>query len=339
MPYYQPQYNGAKSTYELPAFVSLEKDILQYQQQEISGNDWCINANENTGTYWYRVEVKINNQIYSSLGKSASVSDKQEYERKYSQYKINFNKYNYYWDTLLEPDAVENFGITTKVSRISRKSDYAETICKDNGYNPSDKRCQFISIIEAFKNVPFAYGCSYYGCDTEPLPLETSIACPTELKHLTQNFIAVDCLDLMIGALSKTTPKQYQFNDFDSFIDSYATLQLNIEKKELDFILRSNLLFKKNNQVEIGDILFMWKIENGKQYYTHTFIVYDNVGDTRIFDEKDIVVYASHICPGSKPEDKSSVKLYDGTLCYAPIGRYLDDPNIKFTLIKVNDLT
>ncbi len=320
VPLYQPAYNGAGLTYELLAKESGKKDLLQYEQRQI-GDDWCISIDKSTGTYWYRVEFIIEGYTFSSLGKSANLGfedDKTKYETKYPG--VNFDKYESNWYTLLEPDSVEHFSISKEVHRISRRSNYAETTCASLGYNPNDKRCRFISTMEAFKNVPFAYGCSYYG---------------SEQEHLTENFIAIDCLDLMIGSLSKTTGKTYLYNDFDYFVNNYGSIKHNLEKRDLNYIF--NLLFGKDNQVEVGDIILMWKIKDGG-YYTHTFIVYDDSNSNKIFDKTDTVAYASAVCPGSDPMNKESTKNYDGQLCYSPIGRYLDDPDVKFTLVRIKDL-
>ncbi len=139
----------------------------------------------------------------------------------------------------------------------------------------------------------------------------------------------------MIGSLSKTTNKEYGFNDFDYFISNYGSIKHNLEKRDLNYIL--GLTFGNNEQVEVGDIIFMWK--NKDSYYTHTFIIYNNDGqDSSVFDKYDTVVYASGVCPGPDPMDKGSIRYYSGQLCYSPIGRYLDDPEIRFTLFHINDL-
>jgi len=334
VPLYQPQYNEAKRSYELFAKKG-GNDILQYEQRQISGDDWCI-VQEGVGTYWYRVEAEIDDYVFSSLGEPAGSGDRIAYVNKYGG-TVNFDKYEGYWHTLLKPDAVEHYAISKTVRRISRKSNYAEIICENLGYNSNEKRCQFISMLEAYKNVPFSYGCSYYGCDPDVEVSEEGCV----LEHLTEDFITIDCLDLMIGALSKTTGKAYVYNDFDNFIANYGSIKLSIEKKELSFILNSNLLFRKDNQIEIGDIIFMWR-GNGEGYYTHTFVVYDDDGLRKgVFDEYDSVIYTSATCEG---DENTPYYNYDGKLCYSPMKKYMELiekpglPEIKFTLFKIDDL-
>ncbi|UZE93827.1 MAG: M23 family metallopeptidase [Candidatus Pacearchaeota archaeon] len=322
IPYYQPEYGDSGETYELYLYEGGRKDLLQYSQQQISGNDWCVYANGNVGTYQYRVETDDS----SSLGRAATLADKIEYERKYMNWGINFNKYDGYWHTLLQPAAVKTAGISTDVHRISRKSDARTCIEKDYSYY--DKRCRFIATLESFKNVPFAYGCAYYEDEQN------------KVEHLAKNFVAIDCINLMIGALDSMYPDTYEFSPkiyFDDFIRDYTTIKYGIEKWPLESVLGINMFFDKDEElnVEPGDILFVWREGKG---YTHTFVIYEDKGEKGIFDEDDIMVYASRNCPGSEPKNKESKILYNGQLCYAPIGRYKDDPNFKFTLVKIKNL-
>lgn len=343
VPLYLASYDGTKKVYELPPYQPGTKDMLQYEQELLNEDDkWCINAQPNVGTYWYRVEVSFDGRTwYSSLGKPAGDDDKNKYrDSDYAKEDgVNFDKYFDVWNTLLEYDAVQNFGISEKVHRISRKSNYAETTCKDLGYDPSDKRCQFISNVEAYKNVPFALGCVSYSCEANP---SNSAACPVG-KHAVESFISLDCINLMIGALKITTGKNYNFNDFDSFIREHTTITLgkgnNGKPSPVSFdslVPSSPLIFGKEKQVEPGDIIFMWTQAKG---FTHTFIIYNDTGKKGFFDEDDIVVYASQWCPNpNDPKNKDKKKEYDGQLCYAPIGRYKDDDNLKFILVKIKNL-
>lgn len=341
--YQSPQYDGAKATYELPFFGGGAKDMLQYDQQSlsVSSSSWCIDqkqANSDEGTYWYRVEVSFDGaNYYSSLGKAASEEDKAAYETKYSQFGINFDKYENKWNTLLEPRAVENFGVSREVLRISRKSNYDTTTCAALGYSSNDLRCQFIATVEAFKNVPFAFGCNSYSCETQSIPGATT--CSADLKQITENYIAADCINLMISALSETTNKDYPFSDFDAFISADTEIIRGIKDTPITLsnILNGQPIFKKDGEVKVGDILFVWKPNQG---YSHTFIIYNDAGTKpNILDEDDVVVYSSNICPDpSAPKDTKKIRNYDGKLCYAPIGRYINDVNLKYILVRVTDL-
>lgn len=343
VPYQSPQYESAKVTYELPFFGGGNKDLLQYEQKQlsVSSSSWCIDpkqVNPNEGTYWYRVEVSFDGtNYYSSLGNAASSEDKADYQTKYSQFGINFDKYDNKWNTLLEPRAVENFGVSREVLRISRKSNYDTTTCAALGYSSSDMRCKFIATVEAFKNVPFAFGCNSYSCETQSIPgAET---CSADLKHITENYIAIDCVNMMIAALSETTHQDYPFSDFDNFISTKTTIIRGSQNTPiaLSNILNGQPIFKEGGEVQVGDILFVWKPNQG---YAHTFIIYNDAGTKpNILDEDDVVVYTSNICPDpSAPKDTKKTKYYDGQLCYAPIGRYINDVNLKYILVRVNDL-
>lgn len=328
VPLQHPDYSGAEKAYKLPAADGSKNDMLQYSQQSITGNDWCITANSGTGTYWYRAVITTNVKTYSSLGKPAQSSDKEAFKTKFSI--VNFDKYSSKWSTLLEPASMENYGISPSVMRISRKSNYASS-CGTN------IRCKFISTLEAFKNLPFAYGCGYYNCGEIPASGTTYTSCPT-LTHLSGDFVAINCINLMVAGLSKTTGSFYDYNDFDNFISKYTDIQSGINKQTLSEIFRLSLNFGQGQPVEVGDVLFMWKQDTG---YTHTFVIYKDVGTTGKLDENDIVVYASGVCPGSNTGtdmNPSSTSDYNGQLCYAPIGRYKNDASLKFTLVKIKDL-
>ncbi|MGB9707929.1 MAG: N-acetylmuramoyl-L-alanine amidase family protein [Candidatus Pacearchaeota archaeon] len=337
VPYYTPQYPqypGDNQRYELPPFSGGKKDLLQYRQELLNTNTGCIEVDNEPGTYWYRAEVSFDGVTwYSSLGRPANSSDKAEYQKKYNE--VDFKKYERGWDTLLEPDASEKFGISPKVHRISRKSNYSNTTCRAFGYNPSDNRCQFLSIVEAYKNVPFALGCVSCEYITPTAPTQCYSI------HPAQDFTAIDCISLMMGSLYQITKRNYLWGKFEDFIkDNYVLLGRETPVDFDTLIGGGGLTFGKGKQVEPGDLLFMWTKEKG---YTHTFIVYNDSGSKLgRFDEDDLVVYTSLWCPLDSDDldvlkDKSRKRIYDGKLCYAPIGRYKDHSN-KFTLVKINDL-
>jgi N-acetylmuramoyl-L-alanine amidase len=314
----KPSYSGAGSSYQLPSYGG-KNDFLQYNQVPIQGNGWCINQksiDSEEGTYWYRVEVTIDTKTYYSDGKAATSSDLSAYQTKYSGF--NFTKYSNIMNTLLEPEATANYGISPSVMRISRKSNYAATTCFRNGYNSDDLHCKLISIMESFRYVPFAYGCGFYNCDQV---VENPASCPTEISHLSDDFIAISCINLMISALRKTTNQDYLFLDFDSFIDRYSTMQF--KNLSMSQIINSSFSFGYEKQVDVGDVLFL---ANPKGEYYGTYVLYDDTNNNKILDDQDLVVYAT-----------SLRETQEGKLNYAPLSNYLNN-DYRFTLIKVNGL-
>ena len=119
---------------------------------------------------------------------------------------------------------------------------------------------------------------------------------------------------------------------------SYGEIKNGINKQKLNDIFNLHLGFGQGQLVEVGDVLFMWKESTG---YTHTFIFYKDAGTIGAFDENDVVVYSSGVCPGRNDgtdADPRSIQDYNGQLCYAPIGRYKNEDSLRFTLVKINDL-
>lgn len=336
VPYLRPKYHGAKNVYEIVDFKG-NWDVIQYEQEKIEGNgdSWCIDqrqVNPEEGTYWYRVEITVDGNTFSSLGKPATDEDKETYIEDFSECKENvrwenvFNKYNGYWHTLLEPKAIEGCaGISRDVLRISRKSDYDRTTCVENGYNSDNIRCQFIATIEAFKNVPFAYGVYYY-----ELPNQN------QKHHHSENFIAIDCINLMLSALSNTVGEDIhqklfkeKRNLFNAFINQHEIFKLDgatpIEKINITRILGSKIPFNNfSNQhsLKIGDILFWFDYE--KEKYDNTLILYNDSNNNKVLDSDDKIICANSDCPNRS--------YIGGTLCLLPPQHY----GGNYTIVKPN---
>ncbi len=334
--YQSPLYSGATNTYSLPAAgTGTKNDVVQYKQTKIAGSNWCIDQksiDSSFGTYWYRAQVKIGLTLLSSLGEPADSSDISALQSKLPL--VTISKYTSRIITLLKPNAMENYAISPSVLRISRKSNYDTTICTTYGYQSTDLRCQFISILEAFKNLPFVHGCGEYNCGQIAEP---GTSCSTNpVSHLAEEFIAVDCLNLMLSALEQTTGKSYDaFNDFNTFISDYGTIKNNVNELPMNGILNTGFNFGKDKQVEIGDILFMY----AGDHYIHTLIIYNDADLNDKFNGKDYAVYASNSCPGPNPLDPSSQSTYAGNLCYAPFARYASSSDgLKYTMVKIKDL-
>lgn len=321
-------FNSGKP-YKIDGFSENDEeywDIIQYEQKEISNGifnkGWCINqkqVNPKEGTYWYRVEITVGDKTYSSLGRPATSGDKEEYKKTLAECgNINFDKYDNYWNTLLEPNAIEGCaGISKEVKRISRKSNYAETICKENGYNSNNIRCQFLSTVEAFKNVPFAYGVIYYN----------------NQDHHSKNFIAVDCINLMISSLSKATGvdlySRYSNKKrlFGAFISENEIFKLDgvtpIEKIDINQILGSKIPFNdfsNPNTLKVGDILFQFDERKGVYgVYDNTLILYSDANNNKVLDKDDLIICANSDC-------------HRGDLCLLHPDHYQG----KFTIVRPN---
>jgi len=338
-----PYYDGKTGTdiYQLPLYGGENSDILQYDQTEISGNDWCINANSDVGTYWYRVEIKIGDKTYYSLGKDAASPDvdKTLLAKKVEETGVDYSKYENYLGTLLEPDAYENVGISTKVLRISRASD--ESSCK-SGYGQDSERCRFLSVMNAFKNVPFAYGCGFYPCESQASGIASG-TCSVQYKNMAENFIATDCFSTMMVALEKATKGQgqYTFTSYNDFISSYTSSKFY--REPLTAMTHTplnnymNAEFKNGGQVELGDILFLWK--DGK--YTHTYVIYKDKEALGRLDKNDMLIYSNSICPEDPNVASSETQGYGGEICQTSIDRLLSRPaseGLQFSLVRIDKL-
>ncbi|MEM4215165.1 MAG: peptidoglycan DD-metalloendopeptidase family protein [Candidatus Pacearchaeota archaeon] len=324
---YQKPTDGNGRPYKVANFTENGEhywDLIQYQQKKLSENGWCINqteVNPREGTYWYRVEVEVNGIIYSSLGRPATAQDKNEFKSDLyycGNGAINFDRYNNIWDTLLEPRAYEGcVGISREVMRISRKSNYDKTTCVQNGYDSNHIRCKFLSTVEAFKNVPFAYGVDFYDNDIE---------------HHSKNFIAIDCVDLMLSSLSHATGKDlYQelkeenrlFEGFIKKNNIFKQDNVNkVEKWNINVILGSQLPFNQfaRSTLEIGDILFQFDEKKG--VYDNTLILYSDKNRNKILDRDDLVICANSDC-------------HRGNLCLLRPDYYSGN----FTIVKPNSLS
>ncbi|MCS7134435.1 MAG: glucosaminidase domain-containing protein [Candidatus Pacearchaeota archaeon] len=135
------------------------EEIITYSDNLISSNDWCIEAETKEGSYWYRVEIKLNNKQYFSPGTP------EDLQGKIGESCGNNNK-NYYC-------GIEG------VLRVSRKSSHPN---------------KFIATIESFKNVPFIAPTPFIRKDTKNYSLtqlykgmecNTLIAAAYELAYNT----------------------------------------------------------------------------------------------------------------------------------------------------------
>ena len=338
-PIYAPIYDGAenrqlKHIYTLVAYTGQGKehnDTIQYSQVALDKTGWCITLDKETGTYWYRAEITINGEVYSSLGKQASDDDfagenalPDEYEN-YKETMLELNAYKYIdWVT---GGKRYYLGINDEVHRISRKSNYAETICKDLGYASGSNSCNFISIIESYRKVPFAYGCSSYCFNNQCY------------ETLTYNFMGIECLDLAVAGLKQININgeySYRFNDFisqstDIILDSQGH---KIEKRTMNDIMGLNLGFATGGfsafdkgHVNIIDVIFVY---TNATSYTNTLILYDDTNRNKILDGDDKVIHASNKCP----EDNQA---YNGELCITPLKKFNVEGNY-FTLARLKDL-
>ncbi|MCX8193781.1 MAG: peptidoglycan DD-metalloendopeptidase family protein [Candidatus Pacearchaeota archaeon] len=302
----KPIYGNGRA-YRIAGFEENNKkywDIIQYRQERINEDGWCIKqrrVNPKEGTYWYRVEVSLNGNTISSLGRPATEYDKETFKKDFKgcgNGSINFDMYEGIWSTLLEPKAYEGCaGISKDVMRISRKSNYDKTICVYNGFNTNNNRCQFLATVEAFKNVPFAYGVYYY---------------MNMNQHHSKNFIAVDCVNLMLSSLSYATGKDLysillkrrEKRLFEAFIGLNDNIfkqdgVTEVEKWKINTILGSKLPFNNfsaRSTLEVGDILFQFDESKDGGLYDNTLILYDDRNKNKILDKDDLIVCVNSDC-------------------------------------------
>jgi len=327
----QPKYTDINAAdrenfaYNLITRGVAQKDIIQYTQKPLGKNSWCINQKEidpTEGTFWFRVKVTTEGKTVSSLGEPATTSDKSTYQTKYPQ--INFDKYSGIWSSLLEPSAVENYGISNNVLRISRKSNYYKTTCVQNNLASSNIRCDFLSTVEALRYVPFGYGIGYYNKDqvvANPAPGTTG---PLELA---EDFIATTCLDTVVGPLRKVTGSNYDYTDWNHFISAkYGDIIYPKDGRtdaSMQEILNANLKF--GTDVQVGDLLFLANKNTGE--YSATYIIYSDANKNGILDGGDIIIYST------SAKVRIDGKLSQNTLS-DPV--YLNS-NYVFTLIKIKN--
>lgn len=314
----------ANSVYNLPLFSGERKDIIQYKQAQIQGaTDWCIYANKNdrAGTKWYRAEIKVGDKTYYSLGRQATDADAAALNAKFASYDIDFSQYDV--TTFLEPKAYGTVGISSDVFRISRKADVSTF--------GGTERADFIATMSAFNNVPFVYGCGFYGlCSTQ------QGAC-SSYENLAENFIATDCFSTMLVSLKnadKSNSNGYDFVSFEDFITKYTSAlfpNIPLSHTTLSQIINSGA------EVEPGDILFVYDVSGKK--YAHTFVIYNDEGVNQgALDGDDEIIYSSSICPGDRVSDPTSTDIYNGKVCIAPLKRYLGNDNFQYSLVRIKNL-
>ncbi len=261
-------------------YNGVNADTIQYNQVNLQVGDWCLpeSITQKVGTYYYRAEVTdTKGNVFSSAGNIASSSD-------IGAGKFYPPVFSGMASSLLEKSSYDH-GIKDTL-RISRKSNYANS-------QAGEKEASFIQTVEAYKNVPYI--------------LNTR---STLIEAYTQNFVAVECGSLLMGAANLADSANIPLSSTgQELVNKFGTLSsgsTKIEKILLSKIYSGQPAVRINKNepaaMHIGDIIIM---HDGTDYRTAAALIEDK-DPIGYLSANDRVIYVSFMCQESNK----------GQLCY-----------------------